>query len=168
MWNESCCPAEIQFVPGLAGWSLDKRWSGYYMHGYTVKVTKFTVRVFNRSQCITMLLIAIFSLSVFFNVILLLSILYLPVEVEEPLNADKPRKHADKMTHSDTCLFYLRELIAPEHVMQRRVFFLCCGLLISTTTIVLHFSNGVDREIDLYASSMFHTGNISNMNISNV
>ena len=138
------------------------------MHWYTVKVKQITARVFNILKCIIMLLIAIFSLSVFLNVILLLSILYLPVEAEEPLNADKPRKRADKMTYSDTCLFYLRELIAPEHVTQRRVFFLCCGLLISTTTIVLHFSNGVDRRIDLYASSLFSMRNASSTNNSNV
>lgn len=135
---------------------------------YAVKAKVLNVRVFNVLQGIIMLLIAIFSLSVFLNVILLLSILYLPVEVEEPLNADKPRKRADKMTCCDTCLFYLWELMAPEHVAQRRVFFLCCGLMISTTTIVLHFSNGVDREIDLYASSLFHTGNRSIMNNSRV
>ena len=90
-----------------------------------------------------MIFLLIFSMSVFIGVIATLSMLYVPIEIEHPVDAETPRIQENKLTWFQSLCLYVKELWAPEYAMKRRTFVVAASIIIGTVSLVLHFSPGM-------------------------
>jgi|TARA_B100001094_G_scaffold149720_1_gene144904 hypothetical protein len=80
--------------------------------------------------------------------IVVISMLYLPLEMHTSSEAETPRVRTDKETYTEMVRFYIRELQAPEHEMKRRQALLCAIILVGSISLVLHFTSGAEEAAD--------------------
>ena len=95
-----------------------------------------------------MLFLALFSLSVLLGTSVGLSMLYLPVEIENPVDGEAARKPEHKMTCMDKLRHYAREVRAPENAMWRRACLLAFFGALASVSLVLHYWDQAEAGID--------------------
>jgi hypothetical protein len=74
--------------------------------------------------------------------------LYLPLEIENPVDADTVRKPENRMTWVDSARYYARELRAPENAMWRRACLLVFFGALASVSLVLHYWEGAEDAAD--------------------
>jgi len=95
-----------------------------------------------------MIFLAVFSLSVLFGTVVGLTMLYLPVEMENPVDADVARTPEHKMTWADAVRHYARELRAPENEMKRRACAVWFFAVLASASLVLLSWEGAEAAAD--------------------
>ena len=95
-----------------------------------------------------MIFLALFSLSVFLGTAVGLSMLYLPVEIENPVDGDAARKPEHKMTCMDKLRHYAREVRAPENEMKRRACVVAFFGALASVSLVLHYWEHAEEAAD--------------------
>ena len=81
-------------------------------------------------------------------VIIVINMLHMPLEIEHPEDVDVPRISTNKETRIQKLQFYLREIRAPEHALKRRQVLLFLVVCIGSISLVLHFSEWQQDEVD--------------------
>lgn len=95
-----------------------------------------------------MIFLVLFCLALLLGTVVALSMLYLPLEMENLVDADAARKPEHKMTWVDSARYYARELRAPEHAMRRRACLLLSLGVLGSVSLVLHFWDGAEDAAD--------------------
>lgn len=95
-----------------------------------------------------MIFLALFSLSVFIATLVGLSMLYLPVEIEHPVDGDAARTPEHKMTCMDKLRHYAREAQAPENAMKRRACVVALFGALASVSLVLHYWEHAEEAAD--------------------
>lgn len=95
-----------------------------------------------------MLFLVLFCLALLLGTVVAISMLYLPLEIENPVDADAARMPEHKMTWADSARYYARELRAPENAMRRRACVLLTLGVLGSTSLVLHYWEGVEEAAD--------------------
>jgi hypothetical protein len=95
-----------------------------------------------------MIFLVLFCLALLFGTVVAISMLYIPPEIENPVDADVTRKPEHKMTWVDSARYYARELRAPENAMRRRACLLLSLGVLGSVSLVLHFWDGAEAAAD--------------------
>ena len=98
--------------------------------------------------CVEMIFLALFSLSVLLGTSVGLSMLYLPVEIENPVDGEAARKPEHKMTCMDNLRHYAREVRAPENAMRRRGCLVIFFGALASVSLVLHYWDQAEVDIN--------------------
>lgn len=115
-----------------------------------------------------MFFITLFSITLFAAGFTLLSMLYMPINIEHPVDPDEPRIPTDKETMCNRLRFYCRELRAPENAMPRRIALFCLLTMVCTASLILHFVHGAENAADTWLMpSSQEPGMYENINNSN-
>ena len=95
-----------------------------------------------------MIFLVLFCLALLLGTVVALSMLYLPLEIENLVDADAARKPEHKMTCMDKLRHYAREVRAPENGMKRRACVVVFFGALASVSLVLHYWEHAEEAAD--------------------